>query len=135
MSFSSKLLSPQPILLLRIVLCHMQHFMFYLSLRFVILVCLIFQPLKVFMRDGFSFWCIYLSHFGVRHKIGEAAPDPVIHVIYKHMKWHYPSRHFTGHVLSVNLYFLLFKTCIYKNILRNQVKIVTVLKTCFVVLD
>lgn len=69
-------LSPQRILLLRIVLCHMQHFMFYLSLRLVILECLIFQPVRVFLWDGFSFWYIrFSSHFGVRHKIGEAALD------------------------------------------------------------
>lgn len=125
MSFSAEAtlqpLSPQHILLLRSVLCHMQHFMFYLSLRLVILVCLIFQPVKVFMWDGFSFWYIYFSsHFGVRHKIGEAVLDPVIHVTYKDVEWHYPSWHFTGRVLSVRLYFLLFKTCIYKTYCKTK---------------
>lgn len=95
--------------------------MAYLSLRLVILVCLIFQPVKVFMWDSFSFWYIYFaSHFGARHKIGEAVLDPVIHVIYKHMEWHYPSWPFTGHVLSVHLYFLLFKTCIYKTYYKTK---------------
>lgn len=89
----------------------------------------------VFMRDGFLFWCIYFSsHFGVRHKIGEAVLDPVVHVIYKYVEWHCPSRPLTGHVLSAHLYFLLFKTCIYKNVLQNQVNSVIVLKACFVVL-
>lgn len=105
--------------------------MFYLSLRLVILVYLIFQPVKVFVRDDFSFWCIYFSHFGVRHKIDEAVLDPVIHVIYKHMEWHYPSLAMCCQFIFIFCYLrpVFIKT------LRNLVKIVIVLKTCFVVLD
>lgn len=50
----------------------------YLLLKLAILVGLIFQPIKVSLCGGFSFWYIYFSsHFGVSHKIGEGALGPV----------------------------------------------------------
>lgn len=91
--------------LLRIVLCHSEHFMFYLSLRLVILVCLIFQLVKVFMWDGFSSGLAISPPTLVSDtKLMRLCLILVICVIYEHREWHYPSWRFTGHVLSVHLF-------------------------------
>lgn len=98
-------LGPQYVLLLRIVLCHSEHFMFYLSLRLVILVCLIFQLVKVFMWDGFSSGLAISPPTLVSDtKLMRLCLILVICVIYEHREWHYPSWRFTGHVLSVHLF-------------------------------